>query len=190
MRCDVRRSGNRYLFDVSIHTPTWGVTYQQNQSKQLCRFQSTHLHEVWQEGAVQDSIVDVFQSTHLHEVWHIWSVANGLYHAVSIHTPTWGVTKQALAIAQEAEKFQSTHLHEVWRRSRYTNDQKSCFNPHTYMRCDIGATQSLREVVFQSTHLHEVWQEFSYSAYKDHRVSIHTPTWGVTTYCHASNKDC
>ena len=54
---------------------------------------------------------------------------------VSIHTPTWGVTKRC-----------------------NTTQKRKCFNPHTYMRCDVIATRQ---------HLVR-------------NVSIHTPTWGVT----------
>ena len=33
-----------------------------------------------------------------------------------------------------------------------------CFNPHTYMRCDIAVSLSFfPRCPFQSTHLHEVW---------------------------------
>ena len=77
---------------------------------------------------------------------------------VSIHTPTWGVTRRLRATDRVNVKFQSTHLHEVWQK-RYTwINMHNSFNPHTYMRCD-WATSSRR------------WIQ---------KVSIHTPTWGVT----------
>ena len=55
---------------VSIHTPTWGVTVMPfaPQSDRL-RFQSTHLHEVWHILPVAFAYYAGFQSTHLHEVW-------------------------------------------------------------------------------------------------------------------------
>ena len=58
------------------------------------------------------------------------------YLAVSIHTPTWGVTLRAL-FSLAADVFQSTHLHEVWRCP------SCCWCPWGW---------------FQSTHLHEVWR--------------------------------
>ena len=78
------------------------------------------------------------------------------------------------------------------------------FNPHTYMRCDtllhlhsiinsLFQSTHLHEVwqfivlsftyvpMFQSTHLHEVWLVFCWVVFCSHVVSIHTPTWGVTS---------
>ena len=79
---------------------------------------------------------------------------------VSIHTPTWGVTTEWGATYLNA-MFQSTHLHEVWPITRFYNRFMICFNPHTYMRCDL-----IMDDDFDSS-----W------------VSIHTPTWGVTSVC-------
>ena len=77
----------------------------------------------------------LFQSTHLHEVWPAKLNWLALWH-----------------------QFQSTHLHEVWLLFRWSLRCPSCFNPHTYMRCDIQA----------------------YFSGVRYGVSIHTPTWGVT----------
>ena len=125
---------SREYQSVSIHTPTWGVTSKISLQTRRKKFQSTHLHEVWLNIGSASSKVSAFQSTHLHEVWlyrrkiqirrssfnphtymrcDIWSVTNGLYHAVSIHTPTWGVTV-IIKCHLFAFTFQSTHLHEVW----------------------------------------------------------------------------
>ena len=59
-------------------------------------------------------------------------------YSVSIHTPTWGVT---LMFTLESSKA-------------------ICFNPHTYMRCDLEKRREMRY----------------------YGVSIHTPTWGVTLF--------
>ena len=98
---------------------------------------------------------------------------------VSIHTPTWGVTK-LMQYLRCGNSFQSTHLHEVWLRYGKTLVLLIGFNPHTYMRCDIIHYLTLSIVIgfnphtymrcdlfrflcilmvimFQSTHLHEVW---------------------------------
>ena len=166
-------------------------------------FQSTHLHEVWRtvpkvnytprcfnphtymrcdlSRKVRFSFGILFQSTHLHEVWLRLNESNLFEYIVSIHTPTWGVTlRNGIEIIKDA--FQSTHLHEVWPLFDKENAANSCFNPHTYMRCDVtGMSQSnintvsihtptwgvtpihattSRYSVFQSTHLHEVWRLF------------------------------
>ena len=80
------------LSEVSIHTPTWGVTHLDYRSvERFPKFQSTHLHEVWQY-VPRDVSVKV--------------------------------------------RFQSTHLHEVWPWYELSCEFESGFNPHTYMRCD------------------------------------------------------
>ena len=125
-------------------------------------------------------------------------------------------------------KFQSTHLHEVWQWRTRQARGTVCFNPHTYMRCDLYAAfllscmlcfnphtymrcdshvtplarfsrsfnphtymrcdpaerlTALSVAVFQSTHLHEVWLVQHIALLDVIRVSIHTPTWGVTLGC-------
>ena len=56
-------------------------------------------------------------------------------------------------------RFQSTHLHEVWHHRQQCVSTIWSFNPHTYMRCDVSAGY---DVIIL-------------------KVSIHTPTWGVTS---------
>ena len=77
---------------------------------------------------------------------------------VSIHTPTWGVTRGNVPNQRTISRFQSTHLHEVWPCKPRLLCQLLRFNPHTYMRCDGMNRKTFR-----------YWL-----------VSIHTPTWGVT----------
>ena len=77
---------------VSIHTPTWGVTSNADLINFPQEFQSTHLHEVWRNNREIYETGRVFQSTHLHEVWLAAERGNAMY-----------------------VEFQSTHLHEVWR---------------------------------------------------------------------------
>ena len=99
---------------VSIHTPTWGVTY--NSFCLRFHFYSFNPHTYMRCDTVSVADFDItssFQSTHLHEVWlanccivvnlrsfnpHtymrcdiVYLVSPVKYH-VSIHTPTWGVT--------------------------------------------------------------------------------------------------
>ena len=100
--------------------------------------------------------------------------------------------------------FQSTHLHEVWLfalsispRMRSFNPHTYmrcdlvihsvnlhilCFNPHTYMRCDFLLVFESVIVFFVSIHT-PTWGVTSTHEYeyKQLFVSIHTPTWGVTS---------
>ncbi len=179
MRCDLRgrrQQGDRH---VSIHTPTWGVT---GFSVRCQNQNDVSIHTpTW--GVTINSFLlgppPPFQSTHLHEVWP---------------PSTHSFFIQLL--------FQSTHLHEVWRCFLGCSQSNFCFNPHTYMRCDVfyfayffGFFVSIHTptwgvtfdylisyvlILFQSTHLHEVWQFTPSFLSSFLGVSIHTPTWGVT----------
>ena len=120
------------------------------------KFQSTHLHEVWQkrvDGAsmaicfnphtymrCDRAVTTIFDKSYVSIHTPTWGVTygykdDGSQDNVSIHTPTWGVT-QRLARDRIHSRFQSTHLHEVWPVIIFMISAPSCFNPHTYMRCD------------------------------------------------------
>ena len=122
--------------NVSIHTPTWGVTPKVKCTLDLSEV-SIHTPTWGVTLSLRDNIWSVtFQSTHLHEVWLFVSVRWYCSCEVSIHTPTWGVTANSMNYKIN-QMFQSTHLHEVWPIwiTEVSNDFQS-FNPHTYMRCD------------------------------------------------------
>ena len=164
-------------------------------------FQSTHLHEVWLQKWNVRLTLAKFQSTHLHEVWLFVSVRWYCSCEVSIHTPTWGVTflreyeawlrqvsihTPTWGVTIEGKQyvdttvFQSTHLHEVWLLIVWTIRLIRCFNPHTYMRCDLRGRrqQGDRHVSIHTP----TWgvTGFSVRCQNQNDVSIHTPTWGVT----------
>ena len=103
----------KYFTWVSIHTPTWGVT---KGSWKISRTNYVSIHT---------------------PTWGVTKDYYYYYHHldVSIHTPTWGVTLYEI-YSGFYNKFQSTHLHEVWHSWLCWWVDFSCFNPHTYMRCD------------------------------------------------------
>ena len=146
-----------FYVSVSIHTPTWGVTISIMWTLVCILFQSTHLHEVWLLGRIElvrflcfnphtymrcdrskrskssSRMVSIHTPT-----WGV-TVTVSAFHfhvSVSIHTPTWGVTRRIPPVLP-VRQFQSTHLHEVWPGSTTTGRGLACFNPHTYMRCDL-----------------------------------------------------
>ena len=144
-------------------------------------FQSTHPRRVWQFVCHIFAGRDKFQSTHPRRVWPRTQVPSGLHRMVSIHTPTQGVThiirhlskclwfqsthprRVWLEVAQGVELFhvfQSTHPRRVWLNHLTTITIAKCFNPHTHAGCDTDKTTN-------SIHT---------------KVSIHTPTQGVTLY--------
>ena len=180
MRCDYVIASFRYVYPVSIHTPTWGVTrvrvYPLSVPVVSIHTPTWGVTPPFLTIAVQRQ----FQSTHLHEVWPFALFNLDSSYPVSIHTPTWGVTTwtrfslvpyqgfnphtymrcDTLEAARSASalEFQSTHLHEVWRSEIAGDSATDGFNPHTYMRCDIR----------------------NFKLIQPDNVSIHTPTWGVT----------
>ena len=99
-----------------------------------------------------------FQSTHPRRVWLWISLYFCKAVAVSIHTPTKGVTVYALQ-QRDIGMFQSTHPRRVWHFFPFIAIYIKSFNPHTHEGCDL---------------------EGLYVPISQFRVSIHTPTKGVT----------
>ena len=168
----------------------------------MVKFQSTHLHEVWLFLTINGKRLKVFQSTHLHEVWPFllffhycsiyvsihtptWGVTRKLERTflcwlVSIHTPTWGVTRWG-HLHNIRRKFQSTHLHEVWPECALFLDMGLGFqSTHLHEVWHYLSDKTVSGLMFQSTHLHEVWLPYFDDLGPIGVVSIHTPTWGVT----------
>ena len=157
MRCDVAEWNSAVIQAVSIHTPTWGVTFVL-QNLYLSTFVSIHT-PTWGVTVCnrKRTYQYKFQSTHLHEVWQLLGTNSST-----------------------GNEFQSTHLHEVWPGYTIIELELACFNPHTYMRCDIGGmTQYIEFDVSIHT---PTWGVTVASVISEivNVVSIHTPTWGVT----------
>ena len=120
---------------VSIHTPTQGVTITAIEKFSKWMFQSTHPRRVWRCCCVISSSSYQFQSTHPRRVWHV--LPFGLSQAVvSIHTPTQGVTLNS-STESLLGMFQSTHPRRVWPIKQQTTMNSLCFNPHTHAGCDL-----------------------------------------------------
>ena len=124
----------------------------------MVKFQSTHLHEVWQLSQSFGNFMLTFQSTHLHEVWRAEVITSVSLRCFNPHT------------------YMRCDGGSIWKLS-----DCECFNPHTYMRCD-------RMPSFR-WHLHICFNPHTYMRcdvkgaciFHQRLVSIHTPTWGVTS---------
>ena len=99
---------------------------------------------------------------------------------VSIHTPTKGVTLNLLIFLQGSSSF-NPHTHEGCDYSRFPSRSRGIsFNPHTHEGCDVLDLPK-RPPTRVSIHTptkgvtHKLLQGHKY-----HTVSIHTPTKGVT----------
>ena len=120
--------------NVSIHTPTQGVTHLRLPQRLIPMFQSTHPRRVWQKWNALLLKVRLFQSTHPRRVWHRgWheqipmlcfnphthagcdrmEILENVLSIVSIHTPTQGVTR-TICYLNTWSMFQSTHPRRVW----------------------------------------------------------------------------
>ena len=133
--CDVNLSLRVQRYQVSIHTPTKGVTLQPRNSGLQLLFQSTHPRRVWRQRpweppassgfnphtheGCDDTLqmvvhrVPKFQSTHPRRVWQGIVLRFLLITVVSIHTPTKGVTLTWI-LSVILMMFQSTHPRRVW----------------------------------------------------------------------------
>ena len=143
-------------------------------------FQSTHPQRVWRASRVSSNGAFMFQSTHPRRVWLIYTLyINTIYlcfnphthegcdillledterKAVSIHTPTKGVTSRSSTVHPKA-LFQSTHPRRVWRYSCLVVVGADGVSIHT-------PTKGVTHIAAQVS-VHGI-------------VSIHTPTKGVT----------
>ena len=122
-----------------------------------------------------------FQSTHPRRVWPFCTFAMCSEY-VSIHTPTQGVTA-ATIFCSEFNKFQSTHPRRVWLIYHFLHFRTECFNPHTHAGCDdVTVYFSVSAKVSIHTPTQGVTQSIT-STKLIKIVSIHTPTQGVTKIC-------
>ena len=69
--CDADDEPCEYFQEVSIHTPTQGVTSFICLMQPNCEFQSTHPRRVWLWDIAQHVFFGTFQSTHPRRVWLI-----------------------------------------------------------------------------------------------------------------------
>ena len=180
MRCDHVKFLFLRVCEVSIHTPTWGVTpLTLFCLVRLLRFNPHTYMRCDSAVPVSKHLHSTFQSTHLHEVWRV-----------------------PLLLYFDIFKFQSTHLHEVWHLLSCRLLRLLCFNPHTYMRCDTAphytrtvphrfnphtymrcdSSSNVPKLVLLSFNPHTYMRcDWAASVLVNSlRVSIHTPTWGVT----------
>ena len=92
MRCDIHHLCAKGTIDVSIHTPTWGVTTRPT-SGTVSSVVSIHT-PTW--GVTVNLILQSPVATvSIHTpTWGVTSLSSTCHSksAVSIHTPTWGVT--------------------------------------------------------------------------------------------------
>ena len=164
--CDSQYSPYRSIISVSIHTPTQGVTILRRMIFITIMFQSTHPRRVWLLIMVIRRIFWCF-NPHTHAGC---DPGTGYLAcripAVSIHTPTQGVTKFVFY-------FFMCH---------------NCFNPHTHAGCDGSWVFWFNKFQGFNPHTHAGCDKIMEGEVSLTDVSIHTPTQGVTSINFIGNK--
>ena len=158
------------------------MTHWSNASSNFSKFQSTHLHEVWLFCASSydfwyrfnphtymrcDIIIRRLMkprkgfNPHTYMRCDLVASAKVPHTKVSIHTPTWGVTRDGSSSLSWYVMFQSTHLHEVWQFVTEYNKIAGKFqSTHLHEVWPSLKSSNINNSLFQSTHLHEVWPYF------------------------------
>ena len=156
--CDGKNQLSSNKHQVSIHTPTKGVT-----QIEYCRHyhDSVSIHTpiqgVTHKGS-KTTAVWKFQSTHPYRVWRMVQLIIISKLCFNPHTHT-GCDVFDITAFRSTLLFQSTHPYRVWLNNALSIPSEECFNPHTHTGCDQK---------------NENTNTLAYD------VSIHTPIQGVT----------
>ena len=145
------------LFDVSIHTPTQGVTCLRCSS---CAVSSVSIHTPTQGVTLAVAVIQI-------------------HGIVSIHTPTQGVTN-IQGYRRGLVSF-NPHTHAGCDSTMLVALRcVDCFNPHTHAGCD-GSKVCITVLAHVSIHTPtQGVTPYDRALRPVHGVSIHTPTQGVT----------
>ena len=181
MRCDTYLLFQKYFSSVSIHTPTWGVT-SGFWKRDKRRWVSIHT-PTW-GVTICDNIFFLFEQVSIHTpTWGVTAktVSYENFLIVSIHTPTWGVTQGANALGQRPSFNPHTYMRCDPDKPRKGKEPYS-FNPHTYMRCDFMPPGLGKLLWCFNPHTYMRCDMHTWHNANATKVSIHTPTWGVTPW--------
>ena len=137
-------------------------------------FQSTHLHEVWR-FIPRDINGNVVVSIHT----PTWGVTRPLSaHTsslrVSIHTPTWGVTLNGLLAYDMLKVSIHTPTWGVTKRLPIHHAFRLFQSTHLHEVWLKFLLENVKMSKFQSTHLHEVWHRYTDSKTRNRCFNPHT----------------
>ena len=178
--CDWQQSAYVHASSMFQSTHPRRVWLQElSESRQFSEFQSTHPRRVWQ---VVTLYVDGVQSfnPHTHEGCDSTHANHRCLQNVSIHTPTKGVTFCSCSSFWFSNVSIHTPTKGVTGSWFFKHIRWLCFNPHTHEGCDGEFLHRRRIRKGFNPHTHEgcdcngeinTWRI---------KVSIHTPTKGVT----------
>ena len=160
--------------DVSIHTPTKGVTCYQYLYQTPGRSFNPHTHEGCDYTLAVCIVAFQGFNPHTHEG------CDGIYcparkqYVVSIHTPTKGVT-MASSVFTWLCRFQSTHPRRVWLKASIVRPLSKEFqSTHPRRVWHVPTVSSVLVPVFQSTHPRRVWRTQGQSCWTGSSFNPHT----------------
>ena len=172
----------KFLFQlhVSIHTPTKGVTDLFVRSVVAKPFQSTHPRRVWPAASQIAQFAYQFQSTHPRRVWLIAAAIRAKTNKFQSTHPRRVWLPLTIGFATISQ-FQSTHPRRVWPQLwKYFDSQVMFQSTHPRRVWHSPRLPSCGFSGFQSTHPRRVWLISTDKQFGMAKVSIHTPTKGVT----------
>ena len=114
--CDQTMSERQAVLQVSIHTPTQGVTVDHCQHRSFITFQSTHPRRVWLHiNSFSDQMLSFNPHTHAGCDWEFFLYFH--IFLVSIHTPTQGVTLYLITYYKSANLIHCYANHHYYSTS-------------------------------------------------------------------------
>ena len=172
-----------FKVNVSIHTPTKGVTISCRLLVRLTACFNPHTHEGCDFGFCYHKHGTFgFQSTHPRRVWRKLESQNVVNNSVSIHTPTKGVTHLFCLHVRVSDVSIHTPTKGVTNEALWQDLPRGSFNPHTHEGCD---DHYYSEFPYTSVSIHTPTKGVTFNARSCRSyqcVSIHTPTKGVTSF--------
>ena len=142
-------------------------------------FQSTHPRRVWQAWCEQCADRRGF-NPHTHAGCD-WRLLQRLLRLLCFNPHTHAGCDYTLPDSSKVwMQFQSTHPRRVWRRDAFKHIHSFCFNPHTHAGCDVVVKSNCTICTCFNPHTHAGCDPFLVLNFRTKKVSIHTPTQGVT----------
>ena len=151
----------RYFDNISIHTPTRGVTQFLNRTRKRQINFNPHSHKGSDLGVkCQDNLMYISIHTPTRGVTS-WNRRTSLRTTISLHTPTRGVTIRCQQIVRWLYISIHTPTRGVTGARTGDGGENPDFNPHSHKGSD----------------------QYDYLWWRNGKISIHTPTRGVTKRC-------
>ena len=143
-------------YDISIHTPTKGVTKKRTVRPNTLRFQSTLPRREWRiSNGLCDGFYAIFQSTLPRREWLKFYDVKAKANEISIHTPTKGVTFRCIVLHTIFVISIHTPTKGVTKWSTHVSIKNNDFNPHSHEGSDCFNAGLIVHSCYFNPHSHE-----------------------------------